>query len=76
MKEKVVEILHLLYAAKTGFGHKQVYQATFSINCVSARCNFHYAKTFTSVLYWLFRAQKNLEFQLVLFASSSHILLA
>ena len=80
MKEKAVENLHLLYAAKTGFVHKQAYWLTFPINSVSDRCNIipfvHYAKTFTSVFYWLFRAQKKLEFQLVLFASSSHDLLA
>ena len=39
MKEKVVENLHLLYAAKPGFVNKRVYWLTFPINCVSDRCN-------------------------------------
>ena len=39
MKEKVVENLHLLYAAKPRFVNKRVYWLTFPINCVSDRCN-------------------------------------
>ena len=65
MKEKVVENLHLLHAAKTGFGHKHVYYPAFPINCESDRCNIiilfvhctmqrHF--TGTSAFYWLFRA--------------------
>ena len=61
-ERKVVENLHLLYAAKPGFVNKRVYWLTFPINCVSDRCNIiilfaHCTmQTFTSAFYWLFRA--------------------